>query len=48
MKTSSNLPAEEMARRFIHRLPAITSACREAGPFIYAVHAERIRRLDLT
>jgi hypothetical protein len=46
--SGGNLPADEMAQRFIRSLPAIRSACRETGPFIYAVHAERIRWLDLS
>jgi len=42
-----NLPATEMAQRFIHNVPAIAAACRERGPILYAVHAERINRLKL-
>jgi len=45
--TRKDLTAAEMAARFLDRLPAIVSACREPGPFLYAVHASRIERLDL-
>lgn len=45
--TSQNLPAEKMAARFLDNLDAITAACRERGPFMYAVHETRIVRLKL-
>lgn len=38
------LDAAEMARRFIDNLPAIAAACRQPGPFIYAVQQSRIDR----
>lgn len=41
------LPADEMARRFLANLPAITAACGEPGPFIYAVHASRIQSMPV-
>jgi hypothetical protein len=40
-----DLPAEEMAARFLDNLHRMTHACRDAGPFIYAVHARRIERV---
>jgi hypothetical protein len=42
-----NLPAAEMAARFLVNLDAITAACQDPGPFIYAVHATRIVRLSI-
>lgn len=45
---SQRLTGEEMARRYIRNLDAITQACREIGPFIYAVHNNRIERLTLS
>ena len=45
--TRKDLTAAEMAERFLDRLPAITAACAEPGPFLYAVHATRIERLSL-
>ncbi len=42
-----NLAAADMARRFITNLDAIAAACAEPGPFIYAVHADRIVRLAI-
>lgn len=36
-----------MAARFIASLEAITRACADPGPFIYAVHKERIERLTI-
>ena len=44
---SRNIPAQEMADRFLRCLPAITEACREPGPFIYMVYRDRIRRIEL-
>ena len=45
---SQKLSGEEMARRYLRNLVAITRACREDGPFIYAVHHNRIERLTLS
>jgi hypothetical protein len=45
--TRKDLTAPEMAARFLDRLPAITAACAEPGPLLYAVHASRIERLRL-
>lgn len=36
-----------MAARFIDNLQAMTEACVQTGPFIYAVHKSRIARLSL-
>jgi len=46
--TRQDLRAEEMVRRFLNNLAALTAACAEAGPFIDAVHVNRIDRLQLT
>ena len=43
-----DLRAAEMAARFLDNLDAITRACRAPGPFIYAVHANRIERLRIS
>jgi PIN domain-containing protein len=43
--TSGNLRAAEQARRFIDNAERIDAACAEAGPFVYAVHANRIVRI---
>ena len=45
---SQRLTGEEMARRYLKNLDAITRACRNDGPFIYAVHHNRIERLTLS
>lgn len=45
--TRQDLTATKMAQRYIEHLPAITAACTEPGPFIYAVHKHRIERLTL-
>jgi hypothetical protein len=46
--TSQSLSSGEMARRFLDNLDAITKACEgEPGPFIFAVHSQRIERLRL-
>ncbi len=36
-----------MARRLIDNLGAIVTACAEPGPFIYAVHSNQIKKMDL-
>jgi hypothetical protein len=46
--TSQSLSSVETARRFLDNLDAITKACEEEpGPFIFAVHSQRIERLRL-
>lgn len=45
---SQQLPAHEMADRFLRNLDAITQACQEDGPFIFAVYKTRIERLSLS
>ena len=42
---AGNLSAAEQAARFTANARSITRACQEAGPFVYAVHADRIARL---
>ena len=46
--SSQRLTGEEMARRYLRNLDAITQACQEDGPFIYAVHHNRIEPLMLS
>lgn len=46
--SSQNLGANQMADRFIDNLQTITGACATPGPFIYAVHTNRIERLSLS
>jgi hypothetical protein len=36
-----------MWARMLRNLPAILSACRRPGPFVYRVHPDRIERLPL-
>jgi len=43
--TNMNLPSAAMAERYLHNLAVITEACAQPGPFMYAVHANRIERL---
>jgi hypothetical protein len=45
--SSQSLSASDMAARFLDNLDSITRACAEAGPYIYAVHANRIERLPI-
>jgi len=45
--TNMNLPSSEMANRYLANLEAIARACLEPGPFMYAVHANRIERLAM-
>lgn len=43
--TSGNLTAAGQAERFVRNGRRIELACTEAGPFVYAVHADRIVRI---
>lgn len=45
--SNRNLTGEQMAQRFLDNLSRIVDACRDPGPFIYAVHKDRIERLEL-
>lgn len=45
--SSQSLNGEEMAARFLRNLPRITASCEQSGPFIYAVHKNRIEKLPL-
>lgn len=45
--SSQQLNADDMAARYLDNLDAITQACQEPGPFIYAVYKNRIERLPL-
>lgn len=42
-----NLPAEDMAERFLRCVPEMVEACRDPGPFVYVVYKEQIRKLSL-
>jgi hypothetical protein len=46
--TRKDLTGAHMAERFVNNLAAITTACGAPGPFIYAVHAQRIQRITLS
>ena len=46
--TSGNLRAGEMAAQFLAAMDQIAVACRQPGPFLYAVSARGLRRLDLS
>jgi hypothetical protein len=43
-----DLTAAEMANRFLRNLERIEQACADPGPFIFAVHGNRIERLALS
>lgn len=45
--TSGNFRADAMAQRFIDNRARMAAACAEPGPFLYAVHGNRISRLSL-
>ena len=46
--TSGNLRAAEMAAQFLAAMDQLAVACRQPGPFLYAVSARGLRRLDLS
>ncbi|WP_239341760.1 hypothetical protein [Frankia sp. CiP3] len=45
--TRQNLPGTVMADWLLTNLPAIIAACARPGPFLYAVHAHQIKKMDL-
>ncbi len=45
--SSQSLTGDAMSTRFLNNLARITTACDEPGPFIYAVHKNRIEELTL-
>jgi hypothetical protein len=45
--TGGNLTGEAMAKCFLDNLDAITAACVDPGPFLFAVQRRRIERLAL-
>jgi hypothetical protein len=44
--TGGSLTAAEQAARFDRSRARIEDACAEVGPFVYAVHADRIVRVS--
>ena len=44
---NGNLRSEEMAQRYLNNLGPIARASAAPGPFLYAVHADRIERLAI-
>ena len=44
---NQNVVAEEMVNRFLRNLPRIVEACAYPGPFLYAVHKTRIRKMPI-
>lgn len=46
--TRQDLTGGQMAERFLANLDAITRACAEPGPFIYAVYETRVQRLAMS
>jgi len=44
--SNQSLPGDEMAARFLSNLPRIT-ACARSGPFMYAVHQNRIQEMPI-
>lgn len=45
--SSQSLTGDAMATRFLNNLTRITAACEQPGPYIYAVHKNRIEKLTL-
>ncbi len=45
--STQSLSTDDMVARFLENLDAITAACAEPGPFIYAVRTARIERLKI-
>lgn len=45
--SNRSLTGEEMAERCLNNLSRIARACMKPGPFIYAVHKDRMEPLEL-
>jgi len=45
--TRQDLPGNKMAARFLRNLHRIVEACGESGPFVYAVHENRLQKMPL-
>ena len=45
--SNQNLSADDMAARFLDNLDAIEEVTTEPGPFIYAVHQNRIEKMSI-
>lgn len=45
--SSQSLTGDAMATRFLNNLTRIAAACERPGPYIYAVHKNRIEELTL-
>jgi hypothetical protein len=43
--SSGNLRVEEQAERLLRHGDRIAAVCSEPGPFVYAIHAERMVRV---
>ncbi len=43
----ADLSFEDNSHRVLRNLPAISRACRDPGPFVYALHPTRIARMPL-
>ena len=47
--TNANLPAADMAARFVAHVDTMAEICRtRRGPFLFAVHARRVVEVSLT
>jgi len=46
--TSGNLRAAIMAQQYLAVLGEVVDACRQPGPFLYAVSRSGLRRVDLS
>ena len=46
--SNQSLTAEEMAARLLRDLPCIIKACARFGPFIFAVHKNRIEEIPIS
>lgn len=44
---NQSLTGEEMAARYLRSLPRITKACARSGPFMFAVHKDRITEMPI-
>lgn len=44
---NGNLRSADMATRYLENLGAITEASASPGPYLFAVHADRIERLSI-
>ena len=45
--SNAQLTADQALERFLRALPEISAACQDPGPFLYMIHQDQIRAVEL-